>query len=438
MGANNSTRRVSFESDENENVTVVKGIRLSENVINRMREPAVPQRTQSPPPSPEGSPTRFDPVTSLPPKPYPEPFTVPESVAAPAPPPAKPAVSTPVGESIAPPPASEIIVPPPPVETLAPSPPINPVDSPPLSKPAALAPAKIFTSSSIDSAAAPPHTDHPAFEPISPPPTTEILTSSLPAESIASPPPALIPASELVAPPPVEAIAPCPLAESVALPAISIAEAVAPLAVKEPVALPPPPPVDEPELRKKITEELQKGLEEERSKARQELHQWLEKEKAQLHAKAHADAQAQVQDEVSRILAAERAAAREGVQRAVLRERITTEDERLRAQLYAKQLEERDRELRKQDAFYKEQVAKLEQRSAQFYKVSNENYHKAADEMNAKFKRYEISPVCTDLQGQILKCYRENAGKTLLCSNIASLYLQCVNNAKQNKLRTGG
>ncbi|XP_072530009.1 coiled-coil-helix-coiled-coil-helix domain containing 3a isoform X3 [Salminus brasiliensis] len=297
MGANNSTRRVSFESDENENVTVVKGIRLSENVINRMREPAVPQRTQSPPPSPEGSPTRFDPVTSLPPKPYPEPFTVPESVAAPAPPPAKPAVSTPV--------------------------------------------------------------------------------------------------------------------------------------------------VDEPELRKKITEELQKGLEEERSKARQELHQWLEKEKAQLHAKAHADAQAQVQDEVSRILAAERAAAREGVQRAVLRERITTEDERLRAQLYgmerkAKQLEERDRELRKQDAFYKEQVAKLEQRSAQFYKVSNENYHKAADEMNAKFKRYEISPVCTDLQGQILKCYRENAGKTLLCSNIASLYLQCVNNAKQNKLRTGG
>lgn len=28
MGANNSTRRVSFESDENENITVVKGIRV--------------------------------------------------------------------------------------------------------------------------------------------------------------------------------------------------------------------------------------------------------------------------------------------------------------------------------------------------------------------------------------------------------------------------
>lgn len=46
-------------------------------------------------------------------------------------------------------------------------------------------------------------------------------------------------------------------------------------------------------------------------------------------------------------------------------------------------------------------------------------------------RRYDIQPVCADLQGQILACYRENVGKTLNCSNIASLYLQCVNEAKQ-------
>ncbi|MEQ2220502.1 hypothetical protein ILYODFUR_006164 [Ilyodon furcidens] len=45
--------------------------------------------------------------------------------------------------------------------------------------------------------------------------------------------------------------------------------------------------------------------------------------------------------------------------------------------------------------------------------------------------RYEVYPVCGDLQGQILGCYKDNAGKTLNCSNIAALYLQCVNNAKQ-------
>ncbi|KAM6984913.1 coiled-coil-helix-coiled-coil-helix domain containing 3a [Aplochiton taeniatus] len=196
-------------------------------------------------------------------------------------------------------------------------------------------------------------------------------------------------------------------------------------------------------LRKKITEELQKGLEQERSKAEQELHSWLEEEKAQIEAVAQAEAQSLAKDEVSRILTVERAMAQETLQQAVLRERITTEDERLRAQLYeierkAKQLENREAELKKQDAFYREQVAKLEDRSAKFYKVTTENYHKAADQVNAKFKRYESSAVCADLQGQILKCYRENTGKTLVCSNIAALYLQCVNNAKQNKLRTGG
>lgn len=46
-------------------------------------------------------------------------------------------------------------------------------------------------------------------------------------------------------------------------------------------------------------------------------------------------------------------------------------------------------------------------------------------------RRYEMQPVCADLQGQILACYRENVGKTLNCSNIAALYLQCVNDAKQ-------
>ncbi|KAG7456258.1 hypothetical protein MATL_G00249850 [Megalops atlanticus] len=194
------------------------------------------------------------------------------------------------------------------------------------------------------------------------------------------------------------------------------------------------PPVDEEELRRKIAEELQRGLEEERSQRELDLRQRLEEEKAQ----AKAQAEARAQDEVGRILEVERAAHQETIKRAVLRERVTAEDERLRAQLYAHQLEERERELRKQDAFYREQVAKLEERSATFYKVTTENYHRAADEVNAKFKRYEIKPVCADLQGQILKCYRENAGQTLSCSKIAALYLQCVNDAKQNKMRTGG
>ncbi|XP_031465952.1 MICOS complex subunit MIC19-like isoform X1 [Phasianus colchicus] len=42
MGASGSTRRVTFEADENENITVVKGVRLSDSVIDRMKEPSSP------------------------------------------------------------------------------------------------------------------------------------------------------------------------------------------------------------------------------------------------------------------------------------------------------------------------------------------------------------------------------------------------------------
>ncbi|KAK1906492.1 MICOS complex subunit Mic19, partial [Dissostichus eleginoides] len=139
----------------------------------------------------------------------------------------------------------------------------------------------------------------------------------------------------------------------------------------------------------------------------------VETEKARAAAHAQDDAQSQVQGEVSRILCVERAAAEGSIQQAVIRERIATEDERLRAQLFAKQLGAREADLKKQDAFYREQVARLEERcpmegdkgqlpsfsnfksqlhagpretkasackSAQFYKVTTENYHKAADQ----------------------------------------------------------
>ncbi|XP_018613470.1 coiled-coil-helix-coiled-coil-helix domain containing 3a [Scleropages formosus] len=280
MGSNNSTRRVSFEADENDNVTVVKGIRLSENVINRMRETSSP--TFRPPPS--GAP-----------------------------------------------------IPPAPVQPLAP---FLPPPAP--------------------------------FEP-----TVPIQTPQSSRESGA-----------------------------------------------------PPLAADDPELRKKVTEELQRGLEQERRKAELELQRRLEEERTK--------AQAQVQQEVQRMLEAERVAAQESIRQALLKERVTAEDDRLRAQFYAQQLEEREQELRKQDAFYKEQLAKLEERSTESHKVNMENYHRAADEVSSRFKRYEITPICADLQGEILQCYKENTGQTLTCSRIASQYLQCVNNAKQKKLRTGG
>ncbi|XP_028721989.1 MICOS complex subunit MIC19 isoform X1 [Peromyscus maniculatus bairdii] len=145
----------------------------------------------------------------------------------------------------------------------------------------------------------------------------------------------------------------------------------------------------------------------------------------------------------ARDLERERAAANEQLTRAILRERISSEEERSKAKHLdiedkARQLEEKDRVIRKQDAFYKEQLARLEERSSEFYKVTTEEYQKAAEEVEAKFKRYEYHPVCADLQTKILQCYRQNTQQTLSCSALASQYMHCVNHAKQSMLEKGG
>ncbi|EPQ02053.1 Coiled-coil-helix-coiled-coil-helix domain-containing protein 3, mitochondrial [Myotis brandtii] len=133
----------------------------------------------------------------------------------------------------------------------------------------------------------------------------------------------------------------------------------------------------------------------------------------------------------SKELDRERALANEQLTRAILRERISSEQDRTKAKHLARMLEEKDRAIKRQDAFYKEQLARLEERSSEFYKVTTEEYQKAAEEVEAKFKRYEVHPVCADLQAKILQCYRQNTQQTLRCSALASQYMRCVNQAKQ-------
>ncbi|XP_006030740.1 MICOS complex subunit MIC19 isoform X3 [Alligator sinensis] len=176
--------------------------------------------------------------------------------------------------------------------------------------------------------------------------------------------------------------------------------------------------VNEEELKKRIAEEL--ALEQARRET--EAHKRLKQDQMYVH------------DELGRVLERERTASNEHLTRAILRERAATEEERVKAERFAKQLEEKDRELKKHDAYYKEQLARLEERSAQFYKVTTEQYQKAANEVEARFKRYESHPICADLQGKILQCYQQNSHETLSCSALANQYLHCVNHAKQQSM----
>lgn len=214
--------------------------------------------------------------------------------------------------------------------------------------------------------------------------------------------------------------------------------------VPPPAAAPPiSPEVVEEELREKIKEEMQRSLEEEISQRRQELQRHLEEMRTQALEEARAAAQAQVDERVKKTLEAEKAAYMESLTDSIMKERMKTEDEKLMVQLYwmelkAHQLEMKEKELKKRDALYKEHIAKLEAKCTEFYKVTADSFQKGKEETHNRFARLNIQPVCGDLQSQILKCYKDNTGKTLSCSGIASAYMQCVDNAKKDKLITGG
>ncbi|XP_010137173.1 PREDICTED: MICOS complex subunit MIC19-like, partial [Buceros rhinoceros silvestris] len=105
--------------------------------------------------------------------------------------------------------------------------------------------------------------------------------------------------------------------------------------------------VNDEELKKRIAEEL--ALERARRDAEAQKRR-LKQEQMYVH------------DEFGKLLERERISSNEHLTRAILRERAATEEERQKAQRFARQLEEKDRELKKHDAYYKEQLARLEER----------------------------------------------------------------------------
>ncbi|XP_064157220.1 MICOS complex subunit Mic25-like isoform X2 [Anguilla rostrata] len=427
MGANASA----YEEDD-ETITVMKGVRLTENVINRMRGASASANTQSPPTIPVPSLPAQTTAPLLPLSAPGEPPPLPVEPASASPPPSvEPILSSPSAES-----ALQFAHPPSVEPESTPSPP-----PPPLSvEPAPSAPPP----TSVEPAPQPPHppSEEPApsplcveTTPLSPPPSVEPTPQPPPPLSV-EPAPSAPPRTSVepaAAPPPTSvkpalpsphpSLEPAPsssLSVEPAPPPPRLVEPAAPAFV-EPVSPTPCPVVSEEELCRTVTQEqeLQKGREQHMSLTELEVHQGVEQEKVQ--------AQTQVEERF----------AEENLKQSILADRTAAQDHRLRAHLYAHQLEQRIRELKKQDALYREQVAKLEWRGKRFYSAITESYQKASREVSAKFRQNQINPVCADLQREILKCYRENTGHTLSCSKIASLYLQCVTEARQSKTRPG-
>ncbi|XP_062056081.1 MICOS complex subunit MIC25 isoform X2 [Lepus europaeus] len=72
---------------------------------------------------------------------------------------------------------------------------------------------------------------------------------------------------------------------------------------------------------------------------------------------------------------------------------------------------------------------KSAQLNAEMYKLSSQQFHEAASKAESTIKPRRVEPVCSSLQAQILRCYRDNLHEALLCSDLVKTYQHCVSAA---------
>uniref|UniRef100_A0A3B5KWQ4 CHCH domain-containing protein n=1 Tax=Xiphophorus couchianus TaxID=32473 RepID=A0A3B5KWQ4_9TELE len=134
-----------------------------------------------------------------------------------------------------------------------------------------------------------------------------------------------------------------------------------------------------------------------------------------------------LKDELAKMAEREREAAREELVKTMSRERQQARKEAEKAKELAQQLQKKDSQLKALDAFYKEQLAQLEQRVRHSHM-----FHRPAETcLNVKNQSRNTAPVCPGLQAQILSCYKDNKDQTLNCSDLVKEYMQCINAAKK-------
>ncbi|XP_074861350.1 MICOS complex subunit MIC25 isoform X5 [Carettochelys insculpta] len=148
--------------------------------------------------------------------------------------------------------------------------------------------------------------------------------------------------------------------------------------------------------------------------------------------------QALVQEELLRLAKKEREAASEHLNTILQREKNTTYEERRKAAQLVRELQCKEEDLKRQDAFCKEQLARIERKNAEIYKLTSEQFHEAATSAENHIKRRNTEPLCAGLQSQILKCYQENKHEVLRCSELAKEYQRCVSAAQKELLVNHG
>ncbi|XP_049622503.1 MICOS complex subunit MIC25 [Suncus etruscus] len=144
--------------------------------------------------------------------------------------------------------------------------------------------------------------------------------------------------------------------------------------------------------------------------------------------KRYKQEQATFQDELFQLAKEESEAGRKQ-RRASLQKGEGGDSKQQKSMSLAKELENREAELKRRESFFKEQLRHIEKKNIEMYRLSSEQFHEEASKAEVAIKPRQQGPVCSELQTQLLRCYREHAQEVLLCSSLVKAYRRCVSAA---------
>ncbi|XP_031238384.1 MICOS complex subunit MIC25 isoform X1 [Mastomys coucha] len=138
-----------------------------------------------------------------------------------------------------------------------------------------------------------------------------------------------------------------------------------------------------------------------------------------------------VQDELVNVAKKEKEAAEKHLKTSLPKKKASPTREQQQLAQLARELENREAELSRRDTFYKEQQGRIQEKNAELYKLSSQQFHEAASKAESTIKPRRVEPVCSGLQAQILRCYRDHLHEVLLCSDLVKAYQDCVSTARK-------
>lgn len=94
-------------------------------------------------------------------------------------------------------------------------------------------------------------------------------------------------------------------------------------------------------------------------------------------------------------------------------------------------------ELNKNDAYWRNRLAQLEQTLNKTNAIMEAEYSTAIENVRKKFHNAPPThqlPPCQDLKAQLIACYRTNRGESLKCADEVAAFTNCVSENRVRKL----